>query len=141
MSSLIFGVDPKSLEEEWREEGLTPIYGSIENDLMIQAWEQYHDPVSEFKRENLYHKLKTLVHSHKISGTFYSEDDHSAQLLDTISLPLTRWVKHQPEYDGGVFLKMTCEGVPGLTMRDEIILGECTLTVVSRSKEMIEVRL
>lgn len=139
MSSLIFGVDPKSLEEEWREEGLTPSYGSIENDLMIQAWEQYHDPVSEFKREGLYQKLKTLVHSHKISGTFYCEDDHSAQLLNQITLPLTRWVTDQS--DEGVFLKLTCEGAPGLAMRDDLILGECTLTVISRSKEMVEVRL
>lgn len=151
MSGLIFGVDPQSLVEEWQAEGLEPTYGSIENDLLVQAWEDHHDPVPLFKKEGLYEKLKTLVHSLKISGTFYHEAEESEhfehlQPGDTIDYRscLTRWLKDEPDEpdeDEPIILKLTCERVPGLEMKREVILGECQLTVVSRSSNVIEVTL
>lgn len=142
MTTLIFGVDPESLVEEWREEGLEPTYGSIENDLLIQAWEDYHDPVPVFKEEGLYEKLKAVVDSSEISGIFYrSEDVNHLQVGDLIDYRscLTRWTKVQDE--DGISLKLTCEKVPGLELKKEVILGECQLKVVSRSGNMIEVTL
>lgn len=116
-STLIFGVDPQSLVDEW-EEDLEPTY----------------------------EKLKTLVQSSKISGTFYHEakdceEFEHLQVGDTIDYRscLTRWRKDEPDDDGSLILKLTCEQVPGLQLRDEIILSECQLKVVSHSGNVIAV--
>ena len=147
MSTLIFGVDPESLVEEWAQEGLEPTYGSIENDLMVQKWEEFHEPAVEFKKEGLYHRFKPVVHSRRISGTFYrypDEHEHFEHLqpgdqIDYRSV-MTRWEnRHRKAFP--CVLKLTCEGVPGLSMEEEIILGESLLTVVSREGGLIEVRL
>ena len=47
----IFGIDLKEIEDEWREEGIEPSYDSVENDIMVQQWDEYHDPIIEFKKE------------------------------------------------------------------------------------------
>jgi hypothetical protein len=150
MTTLIFGTDPKSLEEEWREEGLEPMYGSIENDLMVQGWDNYFDPVVKFKEEGLYDKFKTLVHSRTTSGTYYrdvEENEHLEHLQpgDKIDYRpcLTRWEDKQRKNKDCYVLKITCENVQGLKVGDPdgIILGECQLTVVSRYEKLIEVRI
>ena len=92
MSTLIFENDPASLVDDWKKEGLE--YGSIENDLLVQAWDDFHNPVSEFKREGHYEKFKNLVHLHQMTGTFYKDclEPLNLQVGDTFSLQMTSWI-------------------------------------------------
>lgn len=71
----------------------------------------------------LYEKVKALVHSFKISGTFYHEAEESEHLEhlqpgDTIDYRscLTRWVERIDE-DEPIILKLTCEQAPGLRLK------------------------
>ena len=153
-STRIFGKNLHEIEEEWREADLEPSYGSVKNDIMIQRWDELCDPVVEFKKEGLYNDLKNLVHSRRISGTFYrvvDEHEHFEHLqaedkIDYRSC-LTGWFVNfrEDEYEEDCcFMKITCGNVPGLEIKDRekvasIILGECQLTVLSRSEKIIEV--
>ncbi len=144
MATDIFGTDPESLVEEWRQEGIVPTYGSIENDLLVQSWEVFDEPVFEFKDAHHYDKLKDIVHSNRVSGTFYRdvEDSFNPQPGDSINLYLTSWKESNRESCEHICVyTLTCENVPGIRLRDEIILGECRITVASRTENSIEVRI
>lgn len=150
MSVFIFGTDVEAIKAEWAEEDLEPMYGSVENDLMVMAWEQYHNPAGEFKKEDLYEEMKALVHSHKISGVFYRDLEEAEHLApgDTIDYRrcLTTWIKRQLPEDDPVIMKLACTDATGLNIgRNEqegsVILGECQLKVISRSEKLIEVQL
>lgn len=156
MSKLIFGTDPTSLIEEWREEGLEPKYGSIENDLMVLEWEGQVDPIEAFKKEGLYDKYTKLVESCTISGTFYrslyEEDDEiidkTVQDGDKIEYGhLTKWIpsshfkKTRKDPPKGLTLKLVCKNAKGLTTGCCTALAKCKLTVVSKNGNMITVKL
>lgn len=148
----IFGINIQELEDEWREQGMKPSYDSVENDIMVQQWDELFDPAIEFKKEGVYEKFKNLVHSRTVSGTFYRklDDEHLEHLQpgDMIDYRsrLTSWfVKvHMYDNEDSYVVKITCENAPGLEVIDMgkisgIILGECQLKVVSRNGKLIEV--
>ncbi len=149
----IFGINLKEIEDEWLEQELEPSYGSVENDIMVQQWDEFFDPAIEFKKEGIYEKFKNLVHSIIVSGTFCREiDEHEhfehLQPGDKIDYRscLTRWKVNVRKYqdEDPYVLKLTCVNVPGLEVKDMgkvdgIILGECQLTVISRNEKLIEV--
>jgi hypothetical protein len=144
----IFGENIQEIEQEWQELHLGPSYGSVKNDMLVRHWDEFFDPVTEFKKEGVYQDIKKLVHSRKVSGTFYlelAENEHYEHLqpgdkVDNRSR-LTRWFVNLRGYDGYI-LKLICNDVPGLKIEDDgIILGECQLTVISRTDKLIEVQI
>jgi len=144
MAKLIFGVDLRETEIEWLEEGLEPSYGSVENDLLVQEWEMNEDPVTQFKSEGFYDKLKEVVHSRNVTGTFYRtlEFPMNPKPGDTFYFYMSTWTKRVPKSDPYItMMKLVCENVPGIELRYEVILGECKLTVTGKVENTIEVRI
>lgn len=138
----VFGTNIKEIEDQWHEEGMSPKLGSVKNDLMSQAWEDFNNPVKHFKREGLYKELRDVVHDNKVTGTFYRYADNCEHLLsgDLIDFrsELTRWYTELiPNNSEEHYLKLECENVPGLGLEDEIILGECQLHVLNNDGQEI----
>ena len=100
-SIYIFGDNLQELENDWLENDLVPLYGSVKNDIMVREWDEFRNPVVEFKNEGLYEDFKLLVHSRRVTGTFYrvvEEDEHFEHLrtgdkIDYRSC-LTNWISN-----------------------------------------------
>lgn len=99
---------------------------------MVQEWEDREDPAIDFHDEDLYDEMKELVHSHRVSGTFYHifDEREDLDLLEENDFALSRWEKEVP--DEGIYLKLTCENHPGLELKREIILGESNIRIKGR---------
>lgn len=149
----VFDVDIKEIEDDFREDGSQPLYGSVLNSLLVQHWDEFTDPIVEFKSEKVYGIFRDLVHSKTISGTFYrGVEDHEhfehLQAGDQIDYRscLTTWFPDIPEYVDTDILKITCHNVAGLEIFDlgkvvKIVLCECKLNVLYRNDKIIEVSL
>jgi len=144
----VFDVDIKEIEDESQ-----PLYGSVLNSVLVQHWDEFTDPIVEFKSEKVYGIFRDLVHSKTISGTFYREvedNEHFEHLqagdqIDYRSC-LTTWLPKIPEYVDTDILKITCQNVAGLEIYDlgkvvKVVLCECKLNVLYRNDKIIEVDL
>lgn len=124
------GENLKALEEEWQAEGLEPQFGSVKHDLMVQHWLEHSEPADHFTELGIYEEFRDVVHSHKLSGTFYTP----ARDVNQTGL-LTQWYKSQSKAESEAgesspLLKLTVEDVTGLdclSRDEEVILGECFL--------------
>lgn len=144
MSVILFDENLTQLTEEWNAEGIKPSYGSVRNDILVQKWDEFMDPVNEFTIEGVYEEFKEIVSSYKLSGTFYRDYDESTSLKihNTFKLPITSWKKDiLQEEEDIITMKLTCTDVPGIDLRDSAILGECELKVISRTRNLIEVEI
>jgi hypothetical protein len=147
----VFDIDLREIEDEWREIDMELKYGSVLNDILVQHWDEFANPIVEFKSEKVYGIFRDLVHSKTISGTFYREvEDHEhfehLQAGDQIDYRscLTTWLPGIPE-DTDI-LKITCQNVAGLEIYAlgkvvKVVLCECKLNVLYRNDFIIEVSL
>jgi hypothetical protein len=138
------GQNLKELEEEWREEGIEPKFGSVKNELMVTEWIEYFNQSDHFMEEEIYDHMKELVHSHTLSGTFYAP----AKDIDQTGR-LSQWYKSEEVAQKKALyatpvLELTIQEVPGIDSQGdegEVILGECFLKPIQKEGQIIKVEL
>jgi hypothetical protein len=151
----------KELVDEWNEEFNGGEY-CVCLDILIQSWEEFHDPTAVYKKHGYYDVLKELVHNNKVSGTFYHGNDYYklndlniGSIID-YSSRITSWCLDQNKVksflnEENIVLKLTGDNMTGLFLKGdygygkEIMLGECQLKVINKTKmdkyNIIEVKI
>jgi len=122
-------------------------YGSAVNDIMVMVWEDNHDPVDEFRENGYYTKMRDLVVSGKVSGTFYrgvdniNQTDYTDRISSWTANPDTA-LKFTSEEDP-IVLRCTFVNHPGLMLKnsreEEFIMGEMHVTSCTRNGDYYDI--
>ena len=141
----------QELVDEWQEEFNGGSFGCICNDILVNNWDEFEDPVKVYKKKGYYSTLRDLVHANTVSGTFYHGTDYykSADLFvgDVLDYSdrITCWcitadkINKCTNQDDQVIFKLECNNAVGLDLENHdfgygkgIMLGECKLKMINK---------
>lgn len=135
-------------------DGISPLYGTAENDLMVFAWEDDMCPVETFRSHGYYDKMKELIRKTDISGILYRGVDTKERFFNgnfiDYTNKITSWTTDESiawdftNSDDPIILKCSFDNIKGMVLvqqtEKERILDEMKLEIVSYDKHIINVK-